>query len=174
MRYNPDLRTFRDHGGKLIQYHGWGDAAVAPRDSIDFYEKVTAFLSRYPDPRATDAKDVQTFYRLFMVPGTGHCTGGPGPTNFGTVPRNRELPSMPNMTLLLALDKWVMQGTPPDKLIGLARSAPIPRAAREELRSRVPCVHIQKLACYKGRGDTNLADNFECVENSAAGQAAKD
>jgi feruloyl esterase len=29
--YNPDLRSFRDHGGKLIQYHGWGDAAIAPR-----------------------------------------------------------------------------------------------------------------------------------------------
>jgi hypothetical protein len=25
---SPDLRTFRARGGKLIQYHGWGDAAI--------------------------------------------------------------------------------------------------------------------------------------------------
>lgn len=31
-----------------------------------------------------------------------------------------------------------------------------------------------KVARYKGRGDTNLADNFECVEERATGQSAKD
>jgi len=27
---NPDLRSFRAEGGKLLQYHGWGDAASLP------------------------------------------------------------------------------------------------------------------------------------------------
>ena len=81
--YNPDLRSFRDHGGKLIQYHGWGDAAIAPLDSIAFYEKVQSFLKRYPDPRDSSPTDIRTFYRLFMAPGLQHCAGGPGPTSFG-------------------------------------------------------------------------------------------
>jgi hypothetical protein len=74
--YNPDLRSFRDHGGKLIQYHGWADAAIAPRDSIDFYEKVASFLNQYPDPRSSNPGDTSAFYRLFMVPGLQHCVGG--------------------------------------------------------------------------------------------------
>ena len=172
--YNPDLRTFRDHGGKLIQYHGWGDAAVAPRDSIDFYEKVTAFLSRYPDPRATDAKDVQTFYRLFMVPGMGHCTGGPGPTNFGNSASEPGTPVDAEHDLLLALDKWVMQGTPPDKLIGTGKIGADPKSGSGGVTLTRPLCPYPKVARYKGRGDTNLADNFECVEDRAAGQAAKD
>ena len=31
---SADLRPFRAHGGKLIQYHGWGDAAISPLNSI--------------------------------------------------------------------------------------------------------------------------------------------
>ena len=46
---NPDLRSFRARGGKLIQYHGWGDAAIAPLSSIEYYENVRAFLTRFPD-----------------------------------------------------------------------------------------------------------------------------
>ena len=32
---NPDLRSFRAHGGKLLQYHGWGDAAIVAHTSIE-------------------------------------------------------------------------------------------------------------------------------------------
>ena len=31
---SPDLRSFRASGGKLIQYHGWGDAAIPASSSI--------------------------------------------------------------------------------------------------------------------------------------------
>ena len=33
---NPDLRSFRAAGGKLIQFHGWGDAAIPAAASIDY------------------------------------------------------------------------------------------------------------------------------------------
>ena len=155
--YNPDLRTFRDHGGKLIQYHGWSDAAISPLDSIAFYEKVTAFLTSSPDPRAADAKDVQGFYRLFMVPGMGHCTGGPGPTSFG----NAEAGADADHDVLMALDRWVTQGVAPDKLIGsgkLGGSAPV-----EVTRPLCP---YPRVARYNGQGDSNVASNFECVRGN--------
>ncbi len=159
--YNPDLRTFRDHGGKLIQYHGWGDAAIAPRDSISFYEKVTAFFSHYPDPRSTNPADVQSFYRLFMVPGMGHCNGGPGPTSFGNGEPKPGTPSDPEHDLLLALDKWVTTGVAPDKFIGTGKAG----AGGADLTR--PLCPYPKVAHYKGSGDTYGADNFECVQDKS-------
>jgi len=40
LRYaaNPDLRRFRDSGGKMILYHGWDDNEVASGASVDYYE----------------------------------------------------------------------------------------------------------------------------------------
>ena len=46
--YNPDLRSFRAHGGKLLQYHGWGDAAIAPMISIQYYEAVAGVPGTVP------------------------------------------------------------------------------------------------------------------------------
>ena len=31
---NADVKAFRDRGGKLILYHGWGDDAVSPLNTI--------------------------------------------------------------------------------------------------------------------------------------------
>ncbi len=66
---NPDLRSFRANGGKLIQYHGWGDAAISPLSSIEYYESVRAFLSRFPDARRANARPDGV---LSPVPGSGH------------------------------------------------------------------------------------------------------
>jgi feruloyl esterase len=162
--YNPDLRSFRDHGGKLIQYHGWGDAAIAPRDSINFYEKVTAFLARYPDPRSTNPADVQGFYRLFMVPGMGHCGGGPGPTDFGNGAAEPGTPVDADHDVLMALDRWVTQGVAPDKLIGTGKIGADAKTGSAGVRLTRPLCAYPKVAHYKGQGDTNVADNFECVQ----------
>jgi hypothetical protein len=157
--YNPDLRTFRDHGGKLIQYHGWGDAAVAPQDSINFYEKVTAFLASNPDPRAADARDVQGFYRLFMVPGMGHCSGGPGPTSFGNAAADAGTPVDADHDILMALDRWVTRGVAPDKLIGSGKLG-----GSTTVKITRPLCPYPLTARYKGQGDSNVADSFECVK----------
>jgi hypothetical protein len=160
--YNPDLRSFRDHGGKLIQYHGWGDAAIAPEDSIDFYQKVTQFFARYPDPRSANAADVPSFYRLFMVPGMGHCSGGPGPTSFGNDETELEGGSRfdADHDVLPALDRWVTGGIAPEKIIGTGTGAGGGRLTR-------PLCPYPKVARYKGHGDTNAAENFECAVESS-------
>jgi feruloyl esterase len=33
---NPDLREFRQHGGKLLQYHGWSDQLIAARHTVEY------------------------------------------------------------------------------------------------------------------------------------------
>ena len=69
---SPDLRAFRQRGGKLLQYHGWNDQLIAPQNSIDYYESVVSFfLAADRSDRSQKLADVQTFYRLFMAPGYG-------------------------------------------------------------------------------------------------------
>jgi len=79
---NPNLRDFKARGGKLIQLHGWDDQLISPQNSIDYYESVIAFEANAARDRAAAARDVQNFFRLFMVPGMTHCGGGSGPTNY--------------------------------------------------------------------------------------------
>jgi feruloyl esterase len=162
--YNPDLRTFRDHGGKLIQYHGWGDAAIAPRDSINFYEDVRAFLGHYPDPRSTNPTDIQGFYRLFMVPGMQHCSGGQGATSFGNddIAALNSTPDDADNDILLALDRWVTQGVAPEKIIATGRLGVDAKSGSEGVRLTRPLCAYPAVARYKGQGDTNAAENFEC------------
>ena len=66
---NTDLRPFQRRGGKLILWHGWSDTSVAPAISIAYYQGVQA---------VSGAKATDTFLRLFLLPGVGHCGGGDG------------------------------------------------------------------------------------------------
>ncbi len=70
---SADLSTFRNHGHKLLIYHGWSDWLVVPGESIRYRNGVAA---RYP------RENLDEFYRLFMVPGMTHCSGGVGPDHF--------------------------------------------------------------------------------------------
>ncbi len=94
---NPDLSAFANRGGKLIVYHGWSDSAVSPVDSINYFEKVKNHMG---------APAVDDFYRLYMVPGMGHCGGGNGATVFGNAAHQAPQPDRSN-DLLMALDHWV-------------------------------------------------------------------
>ena len=163
--YNPDLRSFRTRGGKLIQYHGWGDAAIAPRDSIAYYRKVEDFLRQYPDPRSNNAsKPVQDFYRLYMVPGMGHCWGGIGPNRFGNEGLDvvDPLPQDPEHDVLRALDRWVAEGVAPIKIIGTG-SIHDPTNPDRSLKITHPLCPYPQTARYNGTGDPRDARSFTCA-----------
>jgi feruloyl esterase len=152
---NPDLRSFRDNGGKLIQYHGWGDAAISPLNSIDYYESVRAFLGRFTDARHANT-DPSDFYRLFMVPGMAHCGGGIGPNDFGNGRSGASTDAEHN--ILSALEAWVERGAAPPRLIGTGKTV----ADSSKTLTRPLCPYPQT-ARYRGTGDTNNADNFVCA-----------
>jgi len=137
---NPNLRDFKARGGKLIQLHGWDDQLISPQNSIDYYESVIAFEANAARDRAAAARDVQNFFRLFMVPGMTHCGGGSGPNNYDAQ---------------AALESWVERGTAPDSIVTarLVGGAPV--------RTRPLCPY-PKVASYKGTGDFNRAENFSC------------
>jgi feruloyl esterase len=91
---SADLSAFRKRGGKLIVYHGVADHISPPEDSIRYYESVQQAIG--------SAEATRAFYRLFLAPGMGHCNGGPGPNSFDA---------------LGALDRWVIEGAAPDRIL---------------------------------------------------------
>ncbi len=157
---SPDLRSFRAHGGKLIHYHGWADALVTPLGSVEYYKKVEAFLARFPDARSDSSRPVQDFYRLFMVPGMGHCAGGIGPCNFGNSgSRGATGSGDPESDILSALVRWVEKGIAPDRIIG--RGSSVGDSSKPLTRPLCP---YPQTARYDGSGDPNQAASFTCAE----------
>ena len=102
------------------------------------------------------AAAVNTFARLSMVPGMGHCGGGDGPNAFGQdgIPK-----ADADHDVFKALVKWVKEGTAPDQVIATKYTADDP--TQPVLRTRPLCVY-PKVAKYKGSGSTDDAANFVC------------
>ncbi len=124
---NPDLRGFKAHGGKLLMYHGWIDSGISAENSIHYYNSVL-------DEMGADQGD---WIRLFMVPGMGHCSGGPGPYQFDT---------------LTALEQWREKGMAPSQIMGMNPQSGLKR----------PLCPYPEYAQYDGSGDRNNAENWSC------------
>ncbi len=129
---DPNLKPFFAHGGKLLQYHGWADQQIPSGSSVEYYQSVL-------DTIGGQIK-VKDNYRLFMIPGMGHCGGGDGPASFD---------------MLAALEQWVEKGKTPDAVPAAHLTNGQPD------RTRILCPYPQ-VAAYKGTGDSNDAANFSC------------
>ena len=140
---DTDLRPFQRRGGKLIHYHGFSDPDIPPRESIEYHDGVVANL-RGDTQGGRSGIDVDSFYRLFMVPGMGHCGGGPGPNHFD---------------MLVALERWVEHGVVPQRIV--ASKFQDDDSRRALLRTRPLCSY-PLTAQYRGRGSTDEARHFYC------------
>jgi feruloyl esterase len=144
---DADLQKFESRGGKLILYHGWSDAAIPPRNTVNYYQSVM---------RKMGAENAATFVRLFMVPGWEHCGGGAGPNVFGQggVPR-----ADADHDIDAALERWVEQGTAPERVVAtkIQPGSNPPVAARTR-----PLCAYPLTAHWKGSGSTDDASNFVC------------
>jgi len=138
---NPDISQFKGLGGKLIMYHGWDDPRVNPRNSINYLGEVAAAMHHHHHGDDEDsARETGSFLRLFMVPGMGHCGGGPGPNTFDT---------------LTALEQWVERGVAPARIIA---------SGGEVLGRTRPLCPFPQVARYIGHGSIDEAENFVCAE----------
>jgi Tannase and feruloyl esterase len=144
---DPDLKPFKARGGKLVIYHGWSDPAITPLSTIDYYESVVKKMGQ---------KDVDSFVRLYMVPGMQHCLGGPGPDSFGAAYDLKF--DDPQHSVDASLEQWVEKGTAPSTIIASKFEDQDPTHAK---MTRPLCPYPQA-AKYKGSGDSNDATNFEC------------
>jgi len=146
---STDLGEFREHGGKLLMYHGWADPLIPSQSSINYFNALVgndgggfqqaSFADGSPALQRT-----QSYARLFMVPGMYHCSGGPGPNTFDA---------------LTPLVKWVEAGVPPQTIVATKFVGDMPPAVA---MTRPLCVY-PKVAKYNGSGSTSMAANFTCV-----------
>lgn len=130
---DPDLRSFKAHGGKLIMFHGWSDPIISPGESIQYFDRVSQAVG--------GPKKTQDFVRLFMLPGVGHCHGGPGADDFDKIG---------------AIERWTEQGSPPDALTathhGDGNGPDITR----------PLCSYPETAHWNGSGNSGDASSFSC------------
>ncbi len=137
-----DLSALRARGGRLLAYHGTADPVFSAADTVAWYERL----------RARHGSGTGDFARLFLVPGMNHCRGGPATDQFD---------------MLSALVAWVEQGQAPERVAASARgpgnAVPNPEvpAAWAPDRSRPLCA-FPRVARYKGSGDTERAEHFDC------------
>jgi Tannase and feruloyl esterase len=154
---DPDLRPFRDHGAKMIHYHGWADSAIAPTNSIDYYNEVRDVVSDN-NGRGNYAQ-IQAFYRLFMVPGMAHCGGGDGPNAFG----NATPPVIDaDHDVLKALERWVEQGVAPDQIIATHY---VNNNAASGIAFQRPLCPFPEVPRLVANGNPADADSFKCVRD---------
>jgi len=88
-----DLDEFRHNGGKLLTLVGANDQLIMPRGVINYYREMASRRGHHNEP---DFKGLQSFYRLFRVPGAGHC-------------------AVPNAFPTLV--NWVENGVAPEQII---------------------------------------------------------
>jgi len=130
---NPDLTAFQHSNGKLLVYHGWADPVVPAQDTIGYYEQVKKILG----------PSTENSVRLFMVPGMGHCGGGPGASSFDA---------------LGALDRWVTGTAIPDSI--LASHDVGGKATFQRLLCPFP-----QIARWDGHDDPAKASSFHCAKD---------
>jgi feruloyl esterase len=127
---STNLSTFSANGGKLIFFHGDSDPWFSALDTLEYYQSLSAANG--------GADKVAAWSRMFLVPGMGHCGGGPALDQFD---------------MLSAVVNWAEKGIAPDSVIATGKAFPG--------RSRPLCAYPQH-AQYAGHGDSNDANNFRC------------
>jgi hypothetical protein len=159
---DPDLRAFQARHGKLIGYHGWVDPNFTAAYAVEYYESVVHVIGKESgDHHDGDGlKETQDFYRFFVAPGMGHCTGGPGPNAFGGLAQPVAALD-PQHDLVSAIQEWVEHGVAPTQIIATKFVGDDP--SKGIAMQRPLCVYPQE-AHYKGAGSATDPANFECVD----------
>lgn len=128
---NPDLRSFAASGKKIVMYHGWADTGVNPLGTVEYKNNVNALFG--------SEAEVNSFMKLYMIPGMGHCSGGPGHNN---------------VDWMSYVTKWVEEGQAPTSVIGS-------KTVSGTTSTRPHCPYPSE-AVYDGAGDVNVAASYTC------------
>ncbi|MCD7972913.1 MAG: tannase/feruloyl esterase family alpha/beta hydrolase [Candidatus Azobacteroides sp.] len=151
---NPDLTPFNNHGGKLLMYTGTNDAIVPFQDAMYYYERVVEHQG--------SLEETQRFFRYFIIPGMGHCGGGPGLNECAhtaaiNVPLDKE------HDMVTALMNWVEHDMVPEQII-VTRYHENPEQGIKMQRPVFPYPLFPK---YTG-GDYTLPSSYRAVERERA------
>jgi feruloyl esterase len=126
-----DYSEFKKRNGKMIMYHGWNDASVSAYSSIDHYE---AALNK--------DKDLQSYIRLYLLPGVLHCGGGTG---------------CDNVDWVALIRSWVEDNKAPERIVSSKVGDGKTVATR-------PLYPYPKVTVYSGSGDSSQEKNYKAKQ----------
>ncbi|KAL5505046.1 hypothetical protein ACEPAH_7709 [Sanghuangporus vaninii] len=114
--WNGDLSAFRERGGKLITYHGRADSLISAVNSKRLYDLIAMTLG---------GSNLDDFYRLFLIPGMGHCDDGTGAVNFGQPGSTASQAQVGSTDIWNDLINWVEGDVAPDTITGVSTDGTI-------------------------------------------------
>lgn len=160
-----DLSPFHERGGKLLHYHGLADALISTGASEYFYKQVLSTM------RTRDI-DLDEWYRLFLVPGMGHCGGTSESVNapwyFAGANQAADISTSisgvpgfhdPEHDALLALMRWTENGTAPDRIVATKW---VNDTLQDEVLRQRPLCPFPSQAKWDGEGDVDDAATWRC------------
>ena len=125
-----DLNAFKNRGGKLVLYHGWNDTGISPENTINLYNNIVQKTGPNPD----------NWIKLYMIPGMGHCQGGPGTDQFNKMG---------------IIERWRESNTAPQAVTAA-------HVTGNNVTMTRPLCPYPQVATYNGVGSTNDAASFSC------------
>lgn len=126
------LSTFVKHNGKLMIVQGLSDPVFSANDIRDWY------LETEKNTSNGDHTSMNTWNRLFMVPGMNHCGGGTG---------------LDDLDPLTAIQNWVENQKAPGFIPAKGNAFPG--------KSQPVCAY-PTVARYDGKGDINSINSYRC------------
>ena len=137
---NDDVKLLDADNPDLLPFFGSKGKLLLYHGWSDPGIPARATVNYYESVRAKPGRAAADNMRLFMVPGMGHCGGGDGVTTFDFVS---------------ALDQWVTANKAP-------ASIPASRLRDGKVERTRPLCAYPQFAVYKGKGNIEEAENFEC------------
>jgi hypothetical protein len=137
---DPDLSAFKARKGKFLSWQGWNDEAIPVQGTIRYYDRVIEKMG--------GVGNVQSFFKLYLVPGGGHMSPQ------GTSNSDAHPPAVaPGQFYKLMVD-WVEKGIEPGRV-------EIQSPAATPIRITQPICPYPQRAMYIG-GDPNVTTSFTC------------
>jgi feruloyl esterase len=133
---------------KMLIWHNFGDGNLSPYMSINFYKALAKLHGGYGN--------LQNNVRLFMLPGSTHCSiTSVGPNSFDA---------------LTAMENWVEKGQAPDALLATVVDRQFTPGAPKAVALQHPgwtakLCKFPEEARYAGHGDVMNARNWSCPAN---------
>jgi hypothetical protein len=125
----------------LKAFRAHGGRLIVPHGDSDPVFSLKDTLAWFDEVNTAEKGHASDFVRVFPVPGMCHCGGGQATDQFDA---------------FSSLVKWVEKGAPPESLSATAgQGSPWPGRQR-------PICAYPKVARYKGAGNPELADSFQC------------
>lgn len=151
--WKGDLSAVRDRGSKIIHYHGLQDYIISSEISPQYYNHVSRTM------QSTSAQ-LDDFYRFFRISGMGHCYGGPGATFIGQKAASNATVD-PDGNVLMAMVRWVEEGTAPVTLTGVAYVNETKESGQVAFTRRHCKYPLRNV--YSGEGDPTSPDTWNCI-----------